>query len=518
MERRFDMSDFEQSLKDHADQFRLMPSKRVWNGIYNNLHPGSKWPSITVAIIFLITLVTIGNLNNSQKNSENKEISAFNSNSKATNNANSILQKNTVNERNKQEANSSSGKINKNQNQSDKNIPEFNSVDKNASVKERSSNENSSLNKKNAVKKTNQISAKNNFSTKNTISNQRENKENFLTGNPENIFAINESPASTFAADESENLRTIENEFTFTESLNSLKNDLIIPVSNEIVSFIPAYFPESNSGNALNFQSENTTSTKSSQANNTAKKKLSRKKNKNAEWTFYITPLISSVSFDKKTIHPSVSQGSSSIVVLPNQSQPSFQLIHKARLGFETGAEMAYKLSKKFKFITGANISYSSYNNVSNFIHPTYANLILTGKSGAYQKNYLTHYGNGQSPSQIPLTNYNLEVSLPVGLQYNIWKNGKIQIDIASVIEPSTVLKSDAFIISSDGRYYVNDPSLIRKFNMGASFGSYITFTVRKIKWHIGPDFRYQLLSTYKNIYPSKEHFIDYGIRIGISK
>ena len=65
MERRFDMSDFEQSLKDHADQFKMIPSKRVWNGIYNNLHPGSKWPSITVAIVFLITLVTIGNLNNS---------------------------------------------------------------------------------------------------------------------------------------------------------------------------------------------------------------------------------------------------------------------------------------------------------------------------------------------------------------------------------------------------------------------------------------------------------------------
>jgi hypothetical protein len=67
MERRFDMSDFEQSLKDHADQFKLMPSKRVWNGIYNNLHPGSSWPSITVAIILVITLITVGNLNNSPK-------------------------------------------------------------------------------------------------------------------------------------------------------------------------------------------------------------------------------------------------------------------------------------------------------------------------------------------------------------------------------------------------------------------------------------------------------------------
>jgi hypothetical protein len=514
MERRFDMSDFEQSLKDHADQFRLIPSKRVWNGIYNNLHPGSKWPSITVAIIFLITLVMIGNLNNSPKNSENKKITAITSNSKATNNSNSTSERKAVNGRNEQEANSLLAKLNKNRNE---NISEFNSVDKLTSVKEKSATENISLNKKNGAKNTNQLFAKNNFSEKNLIINQQESKEKFSNGNTENISEIKKI-TSVFAADEPKNSYSIENEFAFTESLNSLKNDLIIPVSDEIVSFMPAYFSASNSGNALSIQSENLTSG-ASQLNSTVNKKPSGKKNKSVEWTFYVTPLISSVSFDKKTIHPSISsQSASSIVVLQNQSQSSFPLIHNARLGFETGAQMTYKFSEKFGIITGANVNYSSYNNISNFIHPTYANLYLTDKSGTYQRNYLTHYGNGQSPSQIPLTNYNLEISVPIGLQYEVWKNGKIQIDVSSAIEPSTVLKGDAFIISSDGRYYINDPSLIRKFNVGASFGSYITFSVKKIKWHIGPDFRYQLLSTYKNIYPSKEHFIDYGIRIGISK
>ncbi len=517
MERRFDMSDFEQSLKDHADQFRLIPSKRVWNGIYNNLHPGSKWPSITVAIIFLITLITVGNLNNSEKNFENKDVKAFNSNSKATNNAKSISDKNAVNERNNQVLNSLSGQINKNQNQPDENISRFNSADKNAQSEEKSSYKKSTLNKKSALKTNTQISLKNNFFVKTLLINQQKNKERFSNDNNENVSSVNEKIASTFLADESETLQRIENEFNLTESFNTLKNDLTIRVSNETVSFTPAYIQSSNSGNPLNVQSENKSSvvTKSNRTNN---KKLLRKKNKNIEWTFYVTPLISSVSFDKKNIHPSALQNPSSVVVLPNQSQSSFQLIHNARLGFETGAQMAFKFSKKFGLITGANINYSSYNNISNFIHPTYANLILTDKSGAYQKDYITHYGNGQSPSQIPLTNYNLDISIPIGLQYNIWKNGKIQIDISSVIEPSAVLKSDAFIISSDGRYYVNDPSLIRKFNVGAAFGAYITFKAKKINWHLGPDFRYQLLSTYKNIYSSQERFIDYGIRIGISK
>ena len=227
--------------------------------------------------------------------------------------------------------------------------------------------ENISLDKKNAVKNTSQISAKK------FITDPQKNKGKFSNDNAENISSINEKATSALAPGESEDLQTIENEFTFTESFNSLKNDMIIPVSNEIVSFTPAYFPVSNSGNALIVQSENTTSVVS-QSNATVNKKPLRKKNKSVEWTFYITPLISSVSFDKRTIQPSLSsQNASSIVMLQNQSQPTFQLIHNPRLGFETGVEMAYNFSEKFGLITGANINYSSYNNISNFIHPTYA-------------------------------------------------------------------------------------------------------------------------------------------------
>src|SRR5664279_2601811 len=63
MERRFSMNDFEQSLREHTDQFRMIPSKRVWHGIYNDLHPGKRWPSITMSLLLIFTLVVIGHLN-----------------------------------------------------------------------------------------------------------------------------------------------------------------------------------------------------------------------------------------------------------------------------------------------------------------------------------------------------------------------------------------------------------------------------------------------------------------------
>jgi hypothetical protein len=152
-------------------------------------------------------------------------------------------------------------------------------------------------------------------------------------------------------------------------------------------------------------------------------------------------------------------------------------------------------------------------------VHPTYATLTLSDGNGAtYSKNYITHYGNGQAAGRVSLVNYNIQASIPLGVKFNIWGNEKIKIDFASLIEPSVLLKNDAYMISSDGRYYVNDPLLVRRTNLDGHLGSYITIIGKKINWHLGPDFRYQLFSTYKSIYPSREHLIDYGIRIGISK
>ena len=180
---------------------------------------------------------------------------------------------------------------------------------------------------------------------------------------------------------------------------------------------------------------------------------------------------------------------------------------------------MTVKIDKNLKFVTGFNLGYSGYKILSNLVHPTFTTLMLRDNNGGtYPKNFLTHYGNGQSPGHVALNNYKIQASIPLGVQFNVWGNEKIKIDLTSLLEPSVVIKDDAYLISSDGRYYVNDPSLVRKTNLDGHFGSYITFIGKKVKWHLGPDFRYQLFSSYKNIYPAKEHLIDYGIRIGLSR
>jgi len=506
MERRFDMSDFEQSLKDHADQFKMIPSKRVWNGIYNNLHPGSKWPSITVGILFLITLITIGNLNkptphfntlaNIQKNSTNNI-------SKAKNENQPVL---LLPDQNKRRINSS--KINVNRTLSSISKEELNPQTKNPSTP-KSISSNIISEKSNHQTAVAQLQQPVNDISINSAITKFQDENNF----PNSNTSVNEQIGDISIFKQTDNQKTAL-KLSLIQQPELFNSNLIIPISYDIFSSppeesllviaIPLKKPEEMAKDDAALKQNTVLKTK----------KLHRKKNNKIEWLFYVNPTVSSVLFDKKTIQPS---GVSSIVVL--SGQPSFKLIHKNKIGIETGTEVSFKLSHRFRFITGFNLNYSSYSNVSNLEHPTFTTLTLNDNHGSpYTKNYITHYGNGQSQDHISLSNYNIEASIPLGIQYNIWGNNKIKIDVASLIEPSLLLKNNAYMISSDGRYYVNDPSLVRKENLEANLGTYITLTGKKIKWHLGPNVRYQLLSTYKNIYPTKEHFIDYGIKIGISR
>jgi len=69
MERKFDIETFEKFLKDVSDEFRMQPSKRIWNSIYNNIHPGRKLPTISVSIVLFASLVILGFLNSENRKS-----------------------------------------------------------------------------------------------------------------------------------------------------------------------------------------------------------------------------------------------------------------------------------------------------------------------------------------------------------------------------------------------------------------------------------------------------------------
>lgn len=506
MERRFDMTNFEESLRDQVDQFSMVPSTKVWHGIYNDIHPGSKWPSIAMGFVFLFTLLGVGYLNNTPK-----DVNLNSPSEKNEPGINSEKQK-TIFSSSQQKG------IDKEQNH----------------LADPSTSKNTDIQKRNhKVNGAPQILAKiiplypGQFDQKNKA------------GLPKNLNQINSSKSDkNLTVTDFATVPNALNHQAVEQSINSIdqkqsenNNSIVIKNNNELLFSIDRMMPVSQfemyskqpvqtihlskdfSADELEFINRSEAGKK----DEIQSKKLHKKKNEKVKWVYFVTPSVSTATFIGKDFMLN-SPNPSMVVTQPLQRGNN--MIYNARLGYQIGTEMTYAFPKKWQFVTGLHLSYSGYNIISDQVHPTFATLMLKDENNGqlYSQSYITHYGNGQGQNLISLSNYSYQFSLPIGLQYALFENGKIEINLSSAIEPSIIAKSNAYIMSSDGRYYINDPNLLRKLNMSGNFGSFITFKSNKTKWQVGPSVRYQLLSTYQKRYSVKEHLIDYGIRIGISK
>src|SRR5678816_2231931 len=59
MESNFRNRDFEQFVKQNADQYRMFPSEKVWNGINGVLHTRRKWYGLWLGIFLLLSGGTV---------------------------------------------------------------------------------------------------------------------------------------------------------------------------------------------------------------------------------------------------------------------------------------------------------------------------------------------------------------------------------------------------------------------------------------------------------------------------
>jgi hypothetical protein len=503
MERRFFMNDFEQSLKEHADNFQMAPSKKVWHGIYNDLHPGKRWPSITMSLLLIFTLVVIGHLN--------------------TNNS-------------RRQPDYLSGKISEDK----KGMPDIKKTGT------------STHSQRIVVRKTDLDKAKEVFvystgqpgnpvlAIATPIKNYQSTteKENALPGNNNVKQGNNNTSTSLFArnllqpqfnsnsddAATAINIYNWENKLRNHVYLDQVLVNTTVPEqlainsadNNQPAKIIPA--DKKMSSAAANMTVDKKADAASDKTSNTGRKTAVRKKrNDKINWVYFGAPVVSSVSLRGQPLK--LIPGTNLVPALPG-SQKESKVLHSSALGMEAGAQMNYSFSKNVQFTVGAHVSYSGYNIFTNEVHPTPATLVLRNPATGmtYVQSFMTHYGDGTGIGTISVRNYSWQASIPVGLQYRLSGNNNMQFNVAADIEPSVILKSKAYILSSDGNNYINDPDIMRKWNMSSNFGAFVTFRSTKFKWQIGPNVRYQWLSTYLKDYTIKEHLIDYGLRVGISK
>ena len=66
---------------------------------------------------------------------------------------------------------------------------------------------------------------------------------------------------------------------------------------------------------------------------------------------------------------------------------------------------------------------------------------------------------------------------------------------------------------------YINDPSFYRRWNLNSSIETFLSYKLNNgAILNAGPQFRYQLLSTYDSRYIYNEKLYNIGIKLGISR
>ena len=245
-----------------------------------------------------------------------------------------------------------------------------------------------------------------------------------------------------------------------------------------------------------------------------------KKIKKNSSWQFYITPTISYRSLSGQA-SKSVYQYSQYFL---NTNAPFARDVkdavnHSPGIGLEIGASMYYPITKKLSFKIGGQVNYNQYKIKAFSSVPEIATYGMNNFIGGNVPiNAVSVYRNNTGYSNSTLRNEHYMISIPIGFDYRVLGNKKVNLSVASTIQPTYVFANYSYLISTNLRNYAKEPSLNRKLNINGAFEASLNINSGGLKWSIAPQYRYQMMSNFKNKYPIRENLMDFGIKFGVTK
>jgi len=531
MDNKFYIENFEEYLKEKSDEFRMYPSQRVWNSIYNNMHPGSRWPSISMCIILICALFLVGFLNTNVPNKDH--LSAINNDNKRLGISSSVFY-NMV-----EEKYSTANLI------TDASTDPMLLVASSEAV-EFSSKDNSFTSPVQTVQY--QI----NVPVIAQANNNQENTTAFIptpTGQNastvEKLIAVNETTnanadyavitgtVNTSSADKVErailNDNTAGNLFREGNLETATEGYSLIEKNNYYPVIVGEKTPVKIQAAILPLSATKTTTTKSANNNflseadkywienyamynRPAPKKWKGKVN----WETYITP-----SVVYRTLTNNTAKNNNGMVALANSSDIDNSITNTPSFGVELGTGLQYELSKRLKMKAGVQLNFTRYNSQGyDNGHPVATTLTMNSDDGnySYEVYRASPYSSSYGLDLVKLHNQTLQLSLPVGANFRIASADNLEWYMGATIQPTFVLGGQSYLISTDRRNYVKESDMLNRFNLNAGFETFISIKTSAFTWQIGPQFRTQLFSTNSKIYSVQERLLNYGLKVGITK
>lgn len=242
---------------------------------------------------------------------------------------------------------------------------------------------------------------------------------------------------------------------------------------------------------------------------------------KKADWQFYVTPTAS-----YRLLQGEASNRNFQYSSFPYSTNANFAanvndaVNHKVGMGLELGVSMVYPLTKKLSLKTGLQFNYNHYQIEAYRGTPEIATYGMNnlGYGGSYPISTMSYYRNGDGYYSTTLRNEHYMISMPIGMEYIVAGNKKINLAIASSLQPTYVFTNYSYLISTNLKNYAKEPSLNRRFNINSAVEASLNVQSGAYKFSFAPQYRYQLISSFKNRYPIKENLWDMGVKLSVSK
>jgi|GEM_PF-940528 len=508
MEEEFYKDDFEQFLQKHANNHRMYPGDGIWPAIHKKLHGHKKWPALTIAAIIMLatTIAVTVYFTPGSKIFEVTAQQASLGNNKIINQHGSLssqpsygLLKRTSTNTNSTNTNSTNTNSTNTNSTNTNNLvvptdppTTFNLVSNNSDIA--------------ASIPVDDLAIGTEFASKPTIIKKDPGTISGVIAQQQNVNNITNSTSNI-------------NEFNNAEEVITADNALITLATKEI-----------STTKALK-NSQNHTSPNDADNSKMVDKFLdehtkkandidlvsSRRKEK-LSYTIYVTPSASYRRLKEDDILQRNNFQNNGPVALNFVADVNKVVRHRPGVGFETGVGFTYQLSSTLGIRTGLQFNFRQYN-IDAYRSPyELTSIALVSNTGVDTINLLTAYRNNNGISSAEIVNKFLQVSIPIGIDWQVIGNQKIGLNLAASIQPTYVIKSDPFVLSSNFKNYTRNSNMLRQWNINSSVEAYLTIKTGDYRWQIGPQVRYQQLPTLKSAYPIHENLVDYGFKVGITR
>jgi hypothetical protein len=209
----------------------------------------------------------------------------------------------------------------------------------------------------------------------------------------------------------------------------------------------------------------------------------------------------------------------------PQQTGPYAQLLnnpqamvgHSPAIGFEVGGSILYRVTRNLSIKGGLQFNFNRYSMTAyvsrnqNPMNSTYGYVLDSLNSSV-----TTGSASGRTAETID--NDYFQLSAPVGFELRVLGNERLQFNIGATVQPSYLLNTDSYMLTEDYHDYDKSPNKFRRWNINGGVEAFLTYRTGDIRWQVGPEFRYQLFSSYISQYPITENLKGYGLKIGITK